>query len=206
MTVIAAWIAHILRSPVLLLPTPPHAMSTDHLAESARPNRLARTVARLQVLPLGLRPWAVSQVLGRAVPLVGTAGLRFEQITPAQVVVHMPNRRKVQNHIGGVHAAGMALLAETATGFCVGMNVPDDKLPLIKSMKVDFVRRAVGSLTAVASLQPGQIALMQTQDKSEVTVSVIITDESGQQPILAEMVWAWVLKQKQVSTHPNGRL
>ena len=96
----------------------------------------------------------------------------------------------------------MVLLAETATGFCVGMNVPDDKLPLIKSMKVDFVRRAVGGLTAVASLQPEQIALMRSQDKGEVTVPVVITDESGQQPIQAEMVWAWVPKQKQVSARP----
>ena len=61
-------------------------------------------------------------------------------------------------------------------------------------------------MTAVASLQPEQIALMRSQDKGEVTVPVVITDESGQQPIQAEMVWAWVPKQKQVSAHPNGRL
>lgn len=162
----------------------------------SRPNQLARTVARLQVLPAGLRPWVISRLLGHAVPLVGTAGLRFEQITPQQVAVSVANRRKVQNHIRGVHAAGMVLLAETATGFCVGMNVPDDKLPLIKSMTVDFQRRAVGGMTAVASLRPEQIALMHAQDKGEVTVPVVITDESGQQPIQAEMIWAWVPKQK----------
>ena len=172
-------------------------MSSDPLDGVVRPNRLARTVASLQRLPVGLRTWLLSHLLGRAVPLVGTAGLRFEQITLTQVVVRMANRRKVRNHIGGVHAAGMVLLAETATGFCVGMNVPDDKLPLIKSMKVDFVRRAVGSLTAVATLQPEQIALMQSQDKGEVAVPVRITDESGQQPIQAEMIWAWVPKRRQ---------
>jgi len=172
---------------------------------SNRPNQLARTVAKLQGLPV-IGAWATSFALGRVVPYVGTSGLRYEVLSPERVVVRIRNRRKVQNHIGGVHAAGMALLAETATGFCVGMNVPDDKLPLIKSMKVDFVRRAVGGLTAAASLQPEQIALMRSQDKGEVTVPVVITDESGQQPIQAEMVWAWVPKQKQVSAHPNGRL
>src|SRR5690606_34886183 len=100
--------------------TPPGlfaSMSSEHLAGSDRPNRLARTVVRLQQLPSGLRPWVLSHLLGRAVPLVGTAGLRFEQITSSQVVVRVANRRKVQNHIRGVHAAGMVLLAETATGF-----------------------------------------------------------------------------------------
>ena len=172
---------------------------------SNRPNQLSRTVAQLQGIPL-IGQWATSFALGRVVPFVGTAGLRYEVISTERVVVRIRNQRKVQNHIKGVHAAAMALLAETATGFCVGMNLPDDKLPLIKSMKVDFVRRAVGGLTAVASLQPEQIALMRSQDKGEVTVPVVITDESGQQPIQAEMVWAWVPKQKQVSAHPNGRL
>ena len=106
------------------------------------------------------------------------------------------NRRKVRNHIGGVHAAAMVLLAETATGFCVGMNVPDDKVPLIKSMKVDFVRRAVGGLTATARLEASQIDQMHAQDKGEILVPVVLTDESGQQPIHAEMLWAWVPKRK----------
>ncbi|MBP7133557.1 MAG: DUF4442 domain-containing protein [Aquabacterium sp.] len=161
-----------------------------------QPNRLARTVSRLQALPAPLRRWAISALLGQAVPLVGTARLCFEHITTTQVVVSLANRRKVRNHIGGVHAAAMALLAETATGFVVGMNVPDDKVPVIKTMKVDFQRRAVGALKAVASLQAGQITLMQEQDKGETIVSVVITDESGQQPIQAEMLWAWVPKRR----------
>lgn len=159
-------------------------------------NRLARTVATFERLPRPLRRWAVSTVLGRAVPLVGTAGLRFDEVSPQRVVVRIPNRRKVQNHIQGVHAAAMALLAETATGFCVGMNVPDDKLPLIKTLKVDYLRRAQGSLRAVAELRPDQIQQMRTQDKGEVLVPVVITDTSGEAPIRAEMLWAWVPRQR----------
>ena len=162
---------------------------------SNRPNQLSRTVAQLQGLPL-IGQWATSFALGRVVPLVGTAGLRYEAISPERVVVSIRNQRKVQNHIKGVHAAAMALLAETATGFCVGMNVPDDKLPLIKTMKIDYVRRSVGGMRAEASLRPEQIQQILSQDKGEVTVPVVITDESGEQPIHAEMTWAWVPKKK----------
>lgn len=162
----------------------------------SKPNQLARTVAKLKRVPAGLRPWLTSLMLGKVVPLVGTAGLRFEEITPERVVVSIRNRKPVQNHIKGVHAAGMALLAETATGFCVGMNVPDDKLPLIKTMKVDYLKRAVGNLRAVAQLRPEQLALIRTQDKGEVTVPVTITDDSGQSPIQCEMLWAWVPKKR----------
>ena len=161
-----------------------------------QPNQLSRNVARLQRLPASLRPWATSFMLGKVVPMVGAAGLRFDEISNTRVVVTLRNRRKVQNHIKGLHAAAMALLAETATGFCVGMNVPDDKLPLIKTLKVDYLKRAQGDMTAVAQLRPEQIHQIQTLDKGEVTVPVSITDESGADPIQCEMVWAWVPKKR----------
>lgn len=161
---------------------------------SASPNQLSRTLARFQGLPFGLRPALMSFLLGHVVPFVGTASLRFDEVGPQRVVVTIRNRRKVQNHIKGVHAAAMALLAETATGFCVGMNLPDDKLPLIKSLKVDYLKRSQGDMTATASLRPEHIEQILTQDKGEVTVPVSITDEGGGEPIQCEMVWAWVPK------------
>ncbi len=163
-------------------------------ATTPRPNQLSRTLSKLQGLPDGLRPWLMSFLLGNVVPFVGTASLRFDEVTSKRVVVRIRNRRKVQNHIKGVHAAAMALLAETATGFCVGMNLPDDKLPLIKSLKVDYLKRAQGDMTAVAELRPEQVQMITTMDKGEVTVPVTITDESGGEPIQCEMVWAWVPK------------
>jgi acyl-coenzyme A thioesterase PaaI-like protein len=162
----------------------------------AKPNQLTRNVARFQRLPAFMRGWMTNFALGKVVPLVGTAGLRFDEISAERVVVGLRNQRKVQNHIKGIHAAGMALLAETATGFCVGMNLPDDKLPLIKTLKVNYLKRAQGDMTAVAQLRPEQIRQILTQEKGEVTVPVSITDESGQEPIQCEMTWAWVPKQK----------
>lgn len=160
------------------------------------PNQLSRTAALFDPLPAGLRQWAVSKVLGRAVPYIGTSGLRFDELTAQRVVVSVRNRRKVRNHIHNVHAAAMALLAETATGFCVSMNLPDDKLPLIKTLKVDYLKRTQGDMRAVAHLTPEQIDLIRTQDKGEVTVPVSITDASGTEPITAEMIWAWVPKKR----------
>ncbi|MDE2400539.1 MAG: DUF4442 domain-containing protein [Burkholderiales bacterium] len=162
----------------------------------SKPNQLSRTVARFEGLPDRLRPWLTSFVLGNVVPLVGTAKLRFDEISNQRVVVSIRNRRKVRNHIKGVHAAAMALLAETATGFCVAMHLPDDKLPLIKTLKVDYLKRAQGDMKAVAHLRPEQIEQILTQDKGEVTVAVRITDESGQEPIQCDMVWAWVPKKR----------
>ncbi len=160
----------------------------------SRPNQLSRQLAKVSGLPTGLRQTLVSFLLGQIVPMVGSAKLHFEEVSSQRVVVHIRNKRRVQNHIKGVHAAAMALLAETATGFCVGMNLPDDKLPLIKTLHVDYLKRAQGDMKAVAQLTPEQVQQILTLDKGEVTVPVTITDESGQAPITAQMVWAWVPK------------
>ena len=157
-------------------------------------NNLIRIVGKFDFLPPNLRSTVISKIFGRVVPLVGTAGLPYDELTPERVVVSIRNRRPVQNHIDGVHAAALALLAETATGFVVGMNLPDDKLPLIKSLKVDYQKRTKGDMRAVATLSNEQIQLIRTTPKGEVLVPVVVTDESGQEPIQCEMLWAWVPK------------
>jgi len=161
---------------------------------SATPNRLARTLQRIEALPALLRQPARNLALRRAVPFTGTAGLDFVALTPARTEIAVRNRRPVQNHIQGVHAAAMALLAETATGMVVGMNVRDDCLPLCKSMHVDFKKRATGAMRAEASLSEPQRASMRAEPKGEVTVKVVVTDEAGVNPVECEFVWAWIPK------------
>jgi acyl-coenzyme A thioesterase PaaI-like protein len=128
------------------------------------------------------------------VKLAGTTGIEVLQTDGKTATYRQKNKRKAQNHIGSVHAAAMALLAESCTGFIVGINLPGDKLPLIKRMDLNYVKRATGDMTAVASLTDEQIALMQTAEKGEVNVKVNVTDATGIEPIECEMIWAWVAK------------
>ena len=155
---------------------------------------IKRVVESSKWLPANIRATVISKIFGKVVPYVGTSGLLYEELTPERVVVSIKNQRKVQNHINNVHAAAMALLAETATGFIVGMNLPDDKLPLIKTLKVSYYKRTQGDMRAVATLTPEDIARIEREPKGEVLVPVIVTDESGGEPIKCEMLWAWVSK------------
>ncbi len=162
------------------------------VTQPMRPNRLTRQLERLQDVPAFARTWVRSMVLRRAVPFTGTAGLQFIEMSAARVEIGIQNDRKVQNHIGGVHASAMNLVAETATGMVVGMNVRDDCIPLAKDMRMAFKKRATGAMRAVATLTPAQIALMQSSDKGEVNVAVVVTDEAGVNPVECEFVWAWI--------------
>ena len=162
----------------------------------SKPNRISKIVNATAKLPAGLRTTLLSTAFGRVVPLVGTAGIRYDLVTPNKMICSIKNRRPVQNHSNGVHAAAMALLAETATGFVVGMNVPDDRIMLIKSLHVDYKRPSKGDMVAVATLSDEQRNLIANTEKGELLVNVVVTDESGQEPIQCQMLWAWLPKKK----------
>lgn len=161
-------------------------MSTD--------NRMRRTLARFDRLPLALADRAKSWALGRTIRFVGTAGVLIDEVSADRVVASVGNEPRVQNHIGTVHAVAMALLAETATGLAVGMHLHDGAVPVIKRMSIDYVRRAKGAMRAEAALSAEQQAALHSDERGEVLVPVTVTDSENAEPIQCEMLWAWTPK------------
>lgn len=159
-------------------------------------NRLSRAVGLINRLPPRVRPSLLSLLFASQVRFAGTARIRVVSLSRQQACLTLCNRRRVRNHVGGIHAAAMALLAESATGFLAGMSVPDSHLLLIKTLQVDYRRRAFGNLRARASLTPEQLTALATQPRGELPVQVEVTDDSGQQPITCEMIWAWLPRQR----------
>jgi len=162
----------------------------------SKPNALQRLVAAAGKLPAPLRKRAVTLGFTSQVRFAGTGGVRFEVLEEGRAVALMPNRGKVRNHIGGVHAAAMALLAETCSGAVFGLSLPPDKLPLLKSMHIDYVRRARGGLRAEATLALPQRRLLAKKERGEMVVPVKVSDANGEEPVVCQMTWAWVPKQR----------
>ena len=162
----------------------------------AKNNRLYKVVQATSKLPKALRTTIWSKTFGRIVPMVGTANIRYLEVSKEKVVVRIENNRNMQNHIKGVHAAAMALLAETATGFVTGLNVPDDRILLIKTLQVDYLKVASGGLTATATLSAEQQQFILDNDKASLEIPITVVDDSGQSPIECKMVWAWLPKKK----------
>lgn len=157
-------------------------------------NKLSRLVQSVAKAPIFCRSWLLSLLFGRTIKFAGTAGVKVLALDFAHSKLQLRNKNKVQNHIGGIHAAAMALLGESASGFLVGMHVPGDRIPLLKSMTLNYVKRATGDLTATARLDAEQIHAIHTLEKGEVVVHVELIDSVGTAPVLAEFVWAWVPK------------
>ncbi len=162
----------------------------------SKPNALQRLVAAAAKLPSPLRRRAITLGFTSQVRFAGTGGVRFEVLEEGRAVAVMANRGKVRNHIGGIHAAAMALLAETCTGAVFGLSLPGDKLPLLKTMQIDYVRRAKGALRAEATLALPQRRALEKKERGELVVPVKVTDADGEEPIVCHLTWAWVPKKR----------
>ncbi|REL37035.1 DUF4442 domain-containing protein [Thalassotalea euphylliae] len=159
-------------------------------------NKFSKAVAAIYKLPEFCHGYLLTKLFCTQVKYAGTSRIKLQKVSNQEVVLTIANIKRVQNHIGGVHAIAASLLAESATGTLFGMNVPDSHLPLLKSMTVNYNRRMQGGLTAKAQLSEAQIATINSEEKGDMLVPVTITDESGQEPIECLMNWAWVPKKR----------
>ena len=157
-------------------------------------NQLATIVAKLDKKPKWLRYRLLSFALGSTVKFVGTAGIKCLYLGQDKSVFQLKNKKKVRNHIGTLHAAASALVAETATGMALGMHIPDNKIPVLKTMHVNYLKRSKGGLTAEASLTDEQIEALHNEDKGSFVINCQVVDESGNNPIACQMEWAWTPK------------
>jgi len=159
-------------------------------------NKFSSIIVKVNKTPTFIRSFLLTKLFASKVKFAGTTGIVIKEITSKKTHLLLANKKPVQNHIGGIHAIAAAVLAESATGIVFGMNVPDTKLPLLKSMQVNYQRRMQGGLSAVARLSDEQIAIISQDEKGSIYVPVIIEDESGQAPIECQMEWAWVSKKR----------
>lgn len=154
-------------------------------------NRMTMGLKQLENLPSEQKKQMLNAFIGNQVKFLATTDTIIEEMTVHKAVVSIANQSKVQNHIGTVHAAAMSLVAETATGMVLSMNIPDEKVQVAKSMFIKFIKPAKGNLVATATLTDEQIEIIRTIEKGEIQIPVQVIDEEGKEPLIAEIVWAW---------------
>ncbi len=169
-------------------------------------NRMRQGLKQIEMLPADQKIKMMNAFISSQVKLLATTDTIIEKLISDECVVTIANQSKVQNHIGTVHAAAMALIAETATGMVLSMNMPDDKIQVAKSMNVKFIKIAKGNLKATATLNEEQMNFARTTEKGDLTIPVKVLDEDGNEPIIAEITWAWFPSEKKKQKDPKSFL
>jgi acyl-coenzyme A thioesterase PaaI-like protein len=160
-------------------------------------NPFSDIAARYADVPTPLRRPLVTEAIGEVIPFVDTAGCSVEVYTPTRVAVRLDNRTAVQNHLGGLHAAALALLAETASGLVVALNVPPASAPLLRTMDVSFERFARHAVQAEAALSDDEADRIQSRPIGRIDVDVTLTAPEDDEPLVSSTLeWAWLPEER----------
>lgn len=107
----------------------------------------------------------VGERMRAMIPFIQTTGLEYGEVTANRAEVRLPDVAAYRNHVGGPHAAMMFAAAETAAGAVAFAAFSDlfDRVVLVPfRIEVDFLKVALGPLTAVATLDPGTVRAVRT--------------------------------------------
>ena len=159
----------------------------------ATANPFVRVADRYAEVPPRLRRPLVTKAIGEVIPFVETAGCFVEAYTPRRVAVRLDNEEATQNHLGGLHAAALALLAETASGLVVALNVPDGSSPLLRTMDLSFDQFARSAVQAEATLTGDEGTQIRSRPLGQIEVDVTLTAPDDETTLVSgALKWAWV--------------
>jgi acyl-coenzyme A thioesterase PaaI-like protein len=150
-------------------------------------NGLRRWFERSKAFPGGTRlfSWAA----GQYAPYTGTTGAEIVALEDGKAVVRLRDRRRVRNHLDSIHALALANIGEFSTGLAVLGTVPEGSRMILKTLKIDYHKKARGTLLAT-----GRVDLPTAPGRHEVVGRSEITDGKGQVVTTIEALWVVEIK------------
>jgi len=136
---------------------------------------LLGTWKKMQRWPAG--QWLFSRAVCSKAPYFATIAPRITRLEPNLCEARIPDRRKVHNHIGTVHAIALCNLAELCAGLMTDASLPPGMRWIPKGMSVRYLKKARGTLSGSATpATPFVIA----DAGYEVPVEVTVRDATGE--------------------------
>jgi acyl-coenzyme A thioesterase PaaI-like protein len=144
---------------------------------------------------VGVRVFSLA--FAQKAPYFATIRPRFTVVEPHRAELVIPDRRRVHNHLGTVHAIALCNGLEAAMGALAEATIPPTKRWIPKGMTVSYTAKAVGDITCIAETEPDQW----TGDDPDLPVRVRGVDPDGQ-VVIEGVINLWVTEKKR----PAGEL
>lgn len=107
---------------------------------------------RCSSLPLGTRLFSLA--FAQKAPYFASIGPRFTVVEPNHAELVVRRRRRVQNHLGTVHAIALCNGLEAAMGALAEASIPPSRRWIPTGMEVAYTAKAAGDVTCVAETDP----------------------------------------------------
>ncbi len=135
--------------------------------------------------------WIFSRAVCWRAPYFASIKPLIEVLEPGRCEARIAHRRAVQNHIGTVHAIALCNLAELTAGLGTDASIPDSMRWIPKGMTVRYLRKAMGTMRATATIP----AVTDPAIAQELHANVIVRDAEGETVFDADIAM-WVSPRK----------
>jgi len=120
------------------------------------------------------------------IPYTGSVWPRVEVLEPGYARISIRQRRRLEQHLGSIHAIALANVAEFASGAAITTALPAGYRGIVTRMNLEYFKKARGIVTAEARTTLPDLAVEANHDfVSEVR------DEAGD--VVARAVVTWRL-------------
>lgn len=137
--------------------------------------------------------WFFSRVVCFKAPYFASISPTIERLERGLCVASMQQRRRVQNHIGTVHAIALCNLAELTAGVVAEASIPKGSRWIPKGMTVRYLAKASGRMTATTRVPLFELG--EVGAGKDMICSVDIKDPSGKSVLGGEItMWVTALK------------
>lgn len=120
--------------------------------------------------------WLFTRAICFKAPYFASIRPRITVLEPGRCEATLRHRRAVTNHLGTVHAIALCNLAELAGGMMTEASLPDGMRWIPKGMTVEYRKKAVGMMHAVAT---PAIPVVAATEGYELPVVIDVTDPGG---------------------------
>ncbi len=129
---------------------------------------------RITRLPAGR--WLFARAVCWRAPYFASIAPRVDDLVPGRCEATIRHRRKVTNHLGTVHAIALCNLAELTAGLVTDATIPASMRWIPKGMRVEYLKKAVGTMRAVAT---PDIPAIEAGQGYDLPVTVVVSDPQG---------------------------
>lgn len=140
----------------------------------------------LSRFPLG--PRLFTRAVCLKAPYFGSIGAQVVALEPGRCEATLRLRRSIRNHVGSIHAIALCNLAELVGGIATEASIPTSQRWIPKGMQVRYLKKALGTVRAVATL-PEDPAY--GSEGFEMPVSVVVVGAAGE-AVFEAVITMWI--------------
>lgn len=144
--------------------------------------RLLRLWRTLNALPGGR--WLFGVAVKLLIPYTGSVSPRVEVLEPGHARISIRQRRRLEQHLGSIHAVALANVAEFASGAAMSTGLPAGYRGIVTKMQMEYFKKARGVVTAEATTALPDLSVEANHD-----FTADIHDEAGDLVARATVTW-----------------